>query len=368
MFLSLLVSSCGKEEIQEPIIPIEPEVPEIEMEVEPEGTMRDITSMELVAEMGIGWNLGNSFDVRAADKTNWGNPLPSGTHIKAVKDMGFGTLRIPITWGFNQQKSSPYTIQDSYLLEIQEIVDEALENKMHVIINTHHDDWIIPTTTNATVVKERLSKLWSQVATHFQAYGDHLIFEVMNEPRLLDSPEEWTGGTQEGRKIINEFHKAGVDAIRNTGGNNTKRHIMISTYAASSTADAMRDLEIPNNDPNIIISIHSYFPWSFAGQEDGPNSWGSDEEKTALTNELDWIRDRWIIQEKRPVILGEWGTINKNNTEARTVYAAFYANAAVERGMLPIIWDDGGNFGLYNRHSNTWKYPEIAKEIVAAGK
>ncbi|MCL4121982.1 UNVERIFIED_CONTAM: hypothetical protein GTU68_056263 [Idotea baltica] len=282
--------------------------------------------------------------------------------------MGFRTLRIPITWGFNQEEDAPYTIESSYLAKIQVIVDEALKNDMYVIINTHHDDWIVPTTSNAPGVKERLSKLWTQVATHFQKYGDNLIFEVMNEPRLLDSPEEWSGGTQEGRDILNEYHKAGVDAIRNTGGNNTSRHLMISTYAASSTANAMRDLVIPNDDPNIIISIHSYFPWAFAGQEDGPNTWGTDTEKTALLDELDWIRDRWIVQEKRPVILGEWGTINKDNTTARTAYAAFYANAAVERGMLPIIWDDGGNFGLYNRHSNTWKFPQIAEAIVAAAK
>lgn len=368
IILSMIAASCGQEEVLTPNMPNTPDEPAVEIENVIEGTIRDISSMDLVSEMGIGWNLGNSFDVRAADKTDWGNPLPTSTHIAAVKAMGFETLRIPITWNFNQQANAPYTIEAPYLGRIQLIVNEALKNDMHVIINTHHDDWIIPTTANSIIVKDRLSSLWTQVATHFQEYGDHLIFEVMNEPRLRDSPEEWNGGTQEGRDVINEYHKAGVDAIRNTGGNNSKRHLMISTYAASTSPNAMRDLVIPNDDPNIIISVHSYFPWSFAGKKDGPNIWGSDEEKATLDNELDKIRDRWIVGENRPVILGEWGSTDKNNLSARTAYAAYYASAAVERGILPIIWDDGGNFGLYNRNTNSWKYPGIAEAVVAAAK
>lgn len=374
--LGLLMTSCGKEEptiIVTPERPVEP-MPETptdppsEMVEVIEGTIRDISSMEIVAEMGIGWNLGNSFDVRSKNKTAWGNPLSTGEHVKDVREMGFKTLRIPVTWDYDQEETAPYTIEPDYLSRIQKIVNEGLMNDMHVIINTHHDDWIIPTNTEAEEVTNRLSSLWTQVANHFKAYGDHLIFEVMNEPRLMNSPEEWSGGTQEGRDIVNALHKAGVEAIRATGGNNANRHIMVSTYAASSTTNAMRDLVVPNDDPNIIISVHSYFPWSFAGQEDGPDTWGTSQEKTALESELDRIRDRWMVQENRPVILGEWGTTDKNNLSTRTEYCAYYAKAATDRGLLPIVWDDGGKFGMYNRNAMTWKYPEIADAIVKAAE
>ena len=369
-------TSCGSEDIAPVVTPEVPEEPMTETPTDPPaemvdeiaGEIRDISSMELVAEMGIGWNLGNSFDVRSKNKTAWGNPLPTGEHISDIKDMGFKTLRIPVTWDYDQEENSPYTIERAYLSRIQLIVNEGLNNGMHVIINTHHDDWIIPTNADAEEVKNRLSSLWTQVANHFKAYGDKLIFEIMNEPRLMNSPEEWSGGTQEGRDVVNDFHKVSVEAIRATGGNNSNRHLMVSTYAASSTTNAMRDLEVPNNDPNIIISVHSYFPWSFAGQEDGPDNWGSDQEKTALDNELNRIRDRWMVQENRAVILGEWGTTDKNNLADRTSYASYYAKAATERGLLPIIWDDGGKFGMYNRHAREWKYPEIAEAVVKAAE
>jgi len=372
--IMVLLSGCGDDTpTTTPVVPEEME----EMEETGEsggdgvadivGEIRDISSTELVAEMGVGWNLGNSFDVRSSDKTDWGNPLPTSDHIGDVKAMGFSTLRIPVTWSYHMNAQEPYSVDKDYLERLKEIVNAGLQNDMHVIINTHHDDWIIPTSSEAPNVNDRLERLWTQVANHFIAYGDKLIFEVMNEPRHIDTPEEWSGGTAEGRTTLNEYIKVCVDAIRATGRNNATRHIMIPTYAASTTSAAFADLVIPD-DPNIIISNHSYFPWSFAGQDaGGTDEWGSDAEKTALDNELDRIRNRWVAQEGRPVILGEWGAKNKNNLSTRVAYAEYYTRGAVERGMVPIIWDDGGDFGLYDRNATTWQFPEIAEAVVKAG-
>ncbi len=371
LFIFIFVfSSCKSDDaIPTPSLPEEMEEEmENNMDNDSSEEMRDISSTELVAEMGVGWNLGNSFDVRNSDKTVWGNPLPLSTHINAVKEMGFETLRIPVTWNFNMLAQAPYTVEIPYLARVKRIVDVGLQNDMHVIINTHHDDWIIPTEAEAPIVKERLASLWTQIGNHFIDYGDKLIFEVMNEPRHIDTPEEWSGGTAEGRRVLNEFHQVCVDAIRATGNNNAKRHIMVSTYAASTTQNAFADLIIPD-DPNIIVSIHSYFPWIFAGQDaGGTNNWGSDADKSALDRELDRIKERWVTQENRPVILGEWGAKDKNNLSTRVSYVDYYARGAVARGLVPIIWDDGGDFGLYDRHAMSWKYPEIARAVVEAGK
>jgi endoglucanase len=133
------------------------------------GEARDISSFDLVAEMGVGWNLGNSMDVTSADKTFWGNPITSQAMIEEVRNMGFQTLRIPVTWGPNQENRDPYTIDEDYLEDVKRIVDFGFENEMHVIINVHHDDnWIIPSEADAPNAKLRLSSLWKQVANYFQ--------------------------------------------------------------------------------------------------------------------------------------------------------------------------------------------------------
>ena len=331
------------------------------------GTARDISSFDLVAEMGVGWNLGNSFDIESKDQTYWGNPITSKAMIDEVKAMGFSTLRIPITWGPNQVEMSPYTIDPDYLTEIKRVVDFGFQNKMHVIIDVHHDNsWIKPMASETQESTDRLSSLWTQVANFFQDYNDSLIFEILNEPRIEGITEEWSGGNSEGRGYINDFHKAAVDAIRATGENNEKRHIMITTWAASTVPIAMEELTIPNDDEKIIISLHSYFPWQFAGE--AAVTWGSESDKSALIAELDKIKQNWIIERDRPVILGEWGTIEANPLQSRINYADFYVKEAAARGLLTIVWDDGGNFRLLNRNDLSWDFADIATAIVAASQ
>lgn len=324
-----------------------------------------LTAASLVNQMGVGWNLGNSFDVESKDKTLWGNPLPTRAMIDLVASTGFKTLRIPVTWGYHQSDTEPFTIEQDYLNRVQEVVDYGIENQLFVIINVHHDDdWVQLVSAEKEYVKARLSSLWEQVAKHFKDYNERLIFDILNEPRLKGTALEWTGGDSESRSILNEYQQAGVDAVRNIGGNNASRFLMVSSYAASTLDDPMDDLVIPNNDPNIIISLHTYFPWSFAGDENGPTTWGSADERAALNGEMDRIRQKWQVEEGREVILGEWGTRNKNNLSERVAYAEFYTEAAVSRGFVPVVWDDGGNFMLQNRNSATWQFPNIVDAII----
>lgn len=358
--------SCGKEVMDTPDVSVVP-MPEPEMpEPENQDSMYHFNDVfEFVADMGVGWNLGNSFDVTSRDKTQWGNPTPTRDMIDAVKAMGFKTLRVPVTWGFHQSETAPYAIESSYINAVQKVVEYGLDNDMHVIINVHHDNhWVLPRREDAEEVKARLGSLWTQVSNHFSGYNQKLIFETLNEPRLEGIPEEWSGGTAEGRALINDYNKVAVDAIRATGGNNESRFIMIPTWAASTVPAAMDDLIVPNDDPNIIISLHTYFPWPFAGE--GNQTWGSDADKLALQNEFDRIVKKWITENNRPVILGEWGTIDKNSVQSRLDYADFYAKEAFNRGMLTIVWDDGGMFGLYDRNNLTWRFGNIASRIVSS--
>ena len=55
-------------------------------------------AIELVKDMKVGWNLGNSLDSVGADETAWGNPKVTENLIKSVKDAGFNTIRIPVTY------------------------------------------------------------------------------------------------------------------------------------------------------------------------------------------------------------------------------------------------------------------------------
>ncbi|GAF03776.1 endoglucanase D precursor [Saccharicrinis fermentans DSM 9555 = JCM 21142] len=322
--------------------------------------------MEFVADMGVGWNLGNTLDTKHKDKTNWGNPAVTKALIDAVRAKGFKTLRLPVTWQYNMGSSPDYVIEPDFLNRVEEVVNYGLDNDMYVIVNIHHDeDWIIPTYERLDNVKEQLVRVWTQIAAHFKTYDDKLIFETLNEPRLIGSNQEWTGGTAEGRDCVNQLHRVAVEAIRATGDNNASRYIMISPYAASSSQVAIESFQLPTST-RLIVSVHSYFPYTFALAEDNyVTSWGTEAEQQALDAELNRLVDQFIDQ-GIPVVMGEWGSLNHGNLEDRTRHAAYYSTACLSRG-IPSIWWDNGNlseFGLIDRTTYQWAYIDIANAIV----
>ncbi len=330
----------------------------------------DGTDMEFVANMGVGWNLGNTLDTKNKDKTQWGNPEATKALIDAVKAKGFKTLRVPVTWQYNMGNEPDYAIEQSFLERVEEVVNYGLSNDMHVIVNIHHDEeWLIPTYAEVARTKDQLGKVWTQIANQLKTYDSKLIFETLNETRLKGSAEEWQGGTAEGRDCINQFNQVAVDAIRTSGGNNAERYIMVSTYAASTAQIALDELELPTSE-NLIVAVHTYFPYKFAlAKTDFNTEWGTAQEKLEMDAEFDKLLNTFI-NKGIPVVMGEWGNLNHNNLSERVEHAAYYAKGCLSRGICPIWWDNGATdmFGLINRNNNQWVYPEIADVIVDANQ
>lgn len=336
--------------------------------------IRDITSMQLVKEMNAGWNLGNTLDATGAKgiaaESSWGNPVTTKEMIQMVKDAGFNTVRIPITWDGHFGEAPDYEIDEEWMDRIQEVTDYAIDMGMFAIINLHHEDWHFPTEDNFESAKETLIKIWEQIAERFEGYDEHLIFEAMNEPRLKGTPDEWNGGTPEAREIINKLNVVFHDTIRNSGGNNPQRHLMLPTYAASSDWVAINAIQLPEDD-KIIVSVHAYLPYKFALSDEQVLEWNADN--IADTRDIDNLMeqlDKYFISNDIPVIIGEYGARNKYNLNARVDWAHYYVKAAADKGIPCIWWDNGAfvgsgeNFGLLNRNTMTWEYPEIVEAIM----
>lgn len=331
--------------------------------------MRDIPSTQIVAEMHLGWNLGNSLDAEP-NETGWNNPLTTPAMIDAVADMGFRTVRIPVTWAHHMGGAPDYTVDAAWMARVEEVANYVLSAGMYAIVNSHHDEWVslMPDADHAAIA-DQLGRLWTQIAIRFRDYDDHLVFETLNEPRTRDQTQ-WTGGTADARAILNSYNLAAVNAIRGTGGNNARRHIMIPTHAANASNTTIGDLVIPNDDPRIIVSLHTYFPNDLSFGDS--SSWGTAADRAEMEAELDRIHGL-LPARGRATVIGEWGTVNLDNTPVRADHAETYARLVRERGMCPIWWDNGGmdrgsdNFGLLDRRANppTWAFPTIASALVA---
>ncbi len=341
--------------------------------------IRNISTLQFTAEMGQGWNLGNTLDAFPNGETSWGNPMTTEAMIDAIGQKGFKSIRIPTTWYPHLGPAPHYTIDSAWLKRVETVVNYAFKNNLFVILNVHHDDfnkkqvgsWLKPTLVDKAAVEEQLSKLWTQIANHFKAYGDHLIFETMNEPRLINTPEEWTGGTAEGREMVNKLNLTALRAIRKTGGNNAKRFIMCPAYAANSSAVALDAFEIPDNDSHVIVSIHNYGPYSFSMQNPGSNTWGSPSDQQAVDKDMDYYYKRFISK-GIAVVIGEWGSVNKNNTQDRAIHAAYFVKAAAKRKIPTVWWDNGQTsnqgFAIFNRKDQTWIFPILVDSILHSVK
>jgi endoglucanase len=330
--------------------------------------MRDIPSSQIVEEMHLGWNLGNTLDADP-DETAWGNPPTTQAMMDTLQDAGFNTVRIPITWQHHMGGPPNYTVDDGWMDRVEEVVGYVLSAGMYAIVNSHHDEWVsLMPSADHDAVAERLASLWTQIATRFRDYDDHLVFETLNEPRTRDSTE-WTGGTPEARQVLNGYNLAAVNAIRATGGNNTVRHIMVPTHAANPSTTTIEALQIPNDDPRIIVSLHTYYPNEFSMGSEA--NWGSSSDRSQMEDELDRIYNL-LPANGRAVVIGEWGSINKNNSSARVDHAETYARLVRERGMCPVWWDNGASaqgsdgFGLLDREASPpgWSFPEIATALA----
>lgn len=345
--------------------------------------MRDIPSTELVKEMKVGWNLGNTLDSTITNpkgtelpsdwETAWGQPVTTKAMIDSVAAQGFNVLRVPITWEGKFGEGPDYTIDPDWLARVNEIVDYGIDNDMFVIINVHHEEWHMPTYENEAAAQEILTALWAQIADHFKDYNEKLIFEGLNEPRLKGTPMEWNGGNDEARDVINHWNAAFVETVRNSGGNNKLRHLMVTPYAASSMDKVLKDFAVPDDD-KVIVSIHAYLPYTFALADNAQatTEWSADN--PADTNDIDMLmanlKDRYL-DKGRAVIIGEMGTRNRMNTEARAECARYYSEAAHNAG-IPICWWDnnafvggGENFGLFDRKTFEWRYPDIISALMA---
>ena len=307
--------------------------------------------------------------------------------IDAVKAAGFKTLRLPVSW-HNHVSGDHYTISEAWLDRVQEVLDYAVDDDMYVILNIHHDtdkEYCYPDKEHLEQSLSYMTFIWEQLADRFGDYDEHVIFESINEPRLVETDHEWwldmnAAECVEAVECINEWNQNFVDVVRKTGGNNATRYLMVPGYDASADGVLNDKFVLPTdtaeNEGKILVSLHAYIPYHFALQAATENE-SIDQfnasEKTS-TNDIDQMMEKLYakyISNEIPVVIGEFGARDKNgNLQSRVDYAAYYIAAARAYGMSCNWWDnnaftgDGELFGLLDRKTVTWRYPKIVDALM----
>lgn len=373
------------------------------------------SAKEAVANMKVGWNLGNTLDSNSGDTLNmwiewnpsvknyetaWGQPQATRALIHMFKEAGFNTIRVPVTWyphmgiSVDFVNNKPYWYRSKWtsskvdalwMKRVKEVVDYVIDEGMYCILNVHHDTgtssthWIIADMDNYNAEHERFESLWTQIATTFKDYDEHLLFEGYNE--MTDKANSWcfaSFGTSKNYDAtmatsaydaVNSYAQTFVNTVRATGGNNASRNLVVNTYAACSgegnwnshLQDPLKKMKLPSDEAegHIAFEVHAY-----------PSIKGGNlaTVKSSVLSMMNNIKT--YLGSKAPVIIGEWGTANdgpssddmKDYKANKLAISKYFVEQAKAKGFATVYWmglSDGNS-----RKTPVWSQSELKDAII----
>lgn len=335
-----------------------------------DGSIRkELTAPELTKLMGNGTNLGNTMEAYghiqlgtdaevSAYETLWGQPVTTQEMITGMKEAGFDSLRIPVAWTNAMDfESGDYTIKETYLDRVEEIIKYARNNDMYVIINDHWDgSWWGMFGSSKEEDREKAMEMyvsmWTQIAERYKDYSDYLIFESANEElgdRLNDidiCKESGSLSEEECYETTNRINQTFVDTIRSTGGNNEQRFLLIAGYNTDivRTDDSRFVMPKDSAKDKLLISVHYYTPWTYCGT-DSMDRWGTVRDYEEQNTFLEKMSK--FTEQGYGVIIGEYGVLVKEDGSVKgntCDYLNNFLDNCDKYGYCPMLWDCSSYF------------------------
>jgi aryl-phospho-beta-D-glucosidase BglC (GH1 family) len=306
-------------------------------------SQNNLTNFEINKALGRGINMGNMFE--APSEGEWGNPYKED-YFQKISNLGFNHVRIPIRWDVPNRtlQTQPYTINSTFLARIKSVVDNAIANKLYVVINMHQHEGIF---IDPAKDKAKFLSQWMQIADYFKGYEQKLLFEVLNEPHDKLTPALW-----------NVYFADAVKEIRKT---NPKRAIVMG-MANYGGLSGLPNITLPD-DNNIIIAIHYYEPFNFTHQGaewvgTGSNAWlgtkweDLEAERKQIISDFDFAKN-FSANKKVPITIGEFGAYSKADIDSRTKWTTFLARWFEQQGWSWAYWEWSAGFGIYDPTNGT---------------
>lgn len=348
--------------------PSEDPVVEISDFIEPDDSGMNSDVFALARRMDVGFNIGNTLECPGGENA-WGNPNITPELLLAVKEAGFGAVRLPVAWDLH---ATDGVIDPAWLARVREVVDYAMAADLVAIINCHWDGgWIENHIADgySEAIDTKLAGYWKQISLTFRDYDERLVFAGLNEPNAETAAQ---------MKTLARYEQTFVDAVRATGGRNHYRVLAIQgPYTDVDKTETLFGAMPADVEPGrLMAEVHYYSPYQFCLMEEDAG-WGKcyyfwgDANKSAASRL--GMSDRWsswggdsylktqmakmkrkFVDKGVPVILGEYGALMERVKELAGNDAALELNRksiadfheAVARegkkaGIVTFLWDTG---------------------------
>lgn len=327
-------------------------------------------------KLSPGINLGNTLEARPAE-TSWGNPKPTLEYFKAVRAAGFKSVRIPVAW--SQYADSEQRIDPKWMAHVTDVVRMANRAGLYALINVHWDGgWIQATYAKRDAVNAKLAKFWTQIATNFRSFDDHLLLAGTNE---IGVEGVYGPPTAENAEVQNGYSQLFVSAVRATGGRNKTRWLVVQGYNTNIDDAAKVNAKLPDDSAKgrLMMEVHYYSPYDFT-LNDKSDIWQWGAKATDPKATETWANEAYTDAEFQkmkeafaakgvPVLLGEYCAGLKPRFPGMRSYQkdwdAYVTQSAARHGLVPMFWDTGS---LFDRTTGAQRDPELIQTIIAAAK
>ena len=334
----------------------------------------DLDAWSAAKLMGTGVNIGNTLENTATWETGWGNPRITKELVESLARLGFKTVRVPVAWDTYARDGR---IADDKLARVGEVVDWITAAGMFCVVNIHWDGgWIdssarerFPKTyaTFSPEAERKFTSYWTQIANYFAGRGDHVLFEALNEETNFEN----AGSTKKAHATLTHVNQLFIDTVRKTGGNNAKRLLIVTGYSTDITKTTSGDYVLPSDTVphRLLISVHYYTPWQFAGMTKDESwgkmmpTWGSKSDVAELNRLFDAMEE-FCKRNDLPAFIGEFGVTDKKETPSRVRWMTAVAEAALSRKIIPVLWDTGGDISRKPPYAPSAALGEVLRKLA----
>jgi len=279
-------------------------------------------------------------------------------HFRLLKEAGFNSVRINLQPFRRMTATNGYALGEAWFDLVDWAVKQAQAQDLRVILDLHEFNAL---GDDPALHKEKFLAFWRQVSARYQSAPESVLFEVLNEPSRKLTPSLWNQYLAEALAIIRE--------------KNPTRAVIVGP-AFWNSIDHLNELELPETDSNLIVTIHYYAPMDFthqgaawAGRADklGVEWLGTEKELGAIERDFDRAA-QWAKQHQRPIFLGEFGAYDKAPMESRVRYISSIARAAERQGWSWAYWQFDSDFILYDMQRDAWVEPILGALIPPGSK
>lgn len=279
----------------------------------------------------------------------WRNPAQArfqARHFTVIRDGGFDFVRI-VLQSFDHMDAHN-TLDPQWLATLDRLIDEATAAGLSVIVDEHDFD---KCAEDAAACEARVTAFWRQVGSRYKDKPQSVLFELLNEPHGALDAAHW-----------NALLARLIPIVRAT---NPDRMLVIGPTQWNSLTQ-LDTLRLPENDRNILVTVHYYEPFRFTHQG---ASWAGDvaklhdvpltaaDEQTIVSN-FDTVA-AWSKAHDRPVLLGEFGAYDGSGVPAveRARYTRDVRKAAESHGIPWAYWQFDSDFIVYDIDHDHWIEP-----------